>query len=260
MRRNSRILFTCLLVLPVAAEDCPNCAQDEACEPHANADKSASVALTAARRDGNAATRFEAVQAYAKACASHPNCRPKTNAAALVPFLDDLDFKVAAAAATALGETQDPVSAANYLSRQATLHSRTLERGKAVDARTREDHLQRLDAMAEGIALTGEAGGMPLALLLQSKDVDVMSCAAVRCRRTRGRLMPSTLLDAIERCRMMPASEKRDMVCQEMVVSFEELTQSGIKSPIGEARDPNEMDRWIENARKWVAKYGRTWK
>lgn len=242
------------------AEDCSTCTRDKLCEPHAVSYKAAGDNMVKAARNGNAEARKEAILAFGRECAAHSNSRPLTYIKTLLYFLEDMDLGVLAAAATTMGETQAPAMAGPYLGSAATGLLKQLEALKPADTKAREEKLARLEILAEGLVATGESGGSAIAAFLASADPEVMALGAVRCRKTRGAQMPKVVLEAIERCRTLPASGKRDQVCQDLVVSWEELTKSGIKSPISDARDPAEMDRWIGEAKKWIGQYLKTWK
>lgn len=249
-----------LLSLSAGAEDCVDCTPGSLCATHEASHKAAGEALKAAARDGDAGKRREAILAFGRECAAHSNCRPASYVGTLVFFLDDMNLEVVAAAAKTLGETQDPTKFGVHAGRVVSLLKKQIEGLKPAAAREREDRLKQLEAIVEGLLPAGEHVAPAVAGLLSSADLDVLEIGAVRCRRTRGARMPQVVLEAIERCRTMPASEKRDRVCQDLVVSWEELTKSGIKSPISDARDPAEMDRWITEARAWLRKYIGTWK
>ncbi len=251
------LLLACALV---QADDCAICTKEKLCDLHAPSHKAAGEELRKASRDGNAANRKEAILAFGREVAAHTNCRPNTYFKVLAAYLADTDLGVSAAAATALAETQDHALAAIFLGDEALALRRQVENLKPKDAKGREERLKRLEAWADGLALMGAFGASGIAGLVASSDIDVIALGSVRCRQTRGAQMPKVVLEAIEKCRTLPASGKRDQVCQELVVSWEDLTKSGIKSPISDARDPAEMDRWIGEARKWVGQYLKTWK
>lgn len=264
MTRTPRIVAMATWVLLSSraslAEDCSTCTKDKLCELHVASHKAAGEEMRKASRNGNVSTRKDAIQAFGREVAAHSNCRPNSYLKLLVFFLSDLDLGVAAAAATALAETQDPGLAAMHLGQETLALRKQVENLKPEDAKSREEKVKRLEAFADGLVLTGNPGATGIAGLVASSDLDVMALGAVRCRTTRGAQMPKVVLEAIERCRTLPASGKRDQVCQDLVVSWEELTKSGIKSPISDARDPAEMDRWIGEARKWIGQYLKTWK
>lgn len=254
-------LALCLLCFRfAAAEDCAECTPKALCATHAASYKAAGEAMSAAARDGDAGKRKEAILAFGRECATHANCRPQTWMKALLGFLNDPALEVVEAAAKTLGGTQDAALAGRHGGAAALALKKEIEGLKPDQAKAREERLKRLEAIAEGVLPAGEHAAPAVAGLLTSADLDVMEIGAIRCRRTRGAQMPKVVLEAIERCRTMPASGKRDLVCQDLVVSWEELTKSGIKSPISDARDPAEMDRWINEARAWVRKFLATWK
>lgn len=254
------IAFSAAACLPAGAEDCSACTNDKLCGLHLASHKAAGEELRKASRDGSAENRKEAILAFGKEVAAHSNCRSNTYLKLLVVFLHDMDLGVAATAATALAETQDAALAGMHLGQEALGLRKQVEGLKPGDAKAREEKLKRLEVFADGLALMGPSGASGIAGLLASTEIEVVALGSVRCRKTRGAQMPKVVLDAIERCRTMPASDKRDQVCQELVVSWEELTKSGIKSPISDARDPAEMDRWIGEAKKWIGQYLKTWK
>lgn len=258
-----RLVLAVVLALPLLAADCPQCTAQKACDAHVASDKAAAEALRDGLKWKEPGARQKAVEAFAEATGAHANCRPAANAQSMAAALRDPHASVYATAAELLGTTQDGRAAAGILSKELDAILKRTAKAPKSDAEkiAWNDDLTRLEGIAKGLEGCGvPEAGPPMAKMLGSAELQVLKLVGNRCKDVRGREVPPAILDAIERCRKMPQSSLRDSIVMAFVNSWEQMTASGIKSPITEKRDPKDMDVWITEAKSWWSKNGKSWK
>jgi hypothetical protein len=257
-----RTLFALLLSGSLAlAADCPDCdaAKQKTCEKHAAADKDAAEALRKGLADPNPDNRFAAIQAYAKACEEHANCRPPANAMVLGTALKDPNGDVKAEAAARLG-AQDPRTATALLEKEVEpVVKRLAKDPKGADEE--EKWLQDfafVTGIAEGCAGIGEMAGAVMARILTSTRYKVLTMACRHVAAVRSKKVPPALIDAMEKVLTSVVSQERDQCWVEMIKAWEGLTKSNIKQPV--ATDAADGRRYLSDCRSWWKANERTWK
>lgn len=249
--------------LAARADDCVTCTAAKECELHAAADRDAAKALQEGLKRPDPGARQKAVEAFVAACGAHANCRPAVNAQVLASALRDPHAAVYSMAAEFLGTSQDGAAAAAILAKEIDPILKRIGKPAKTDKEqiVWNDDISRLKGIVLGLEACGSPdAGAPMAKLLRTGNLEVLRLVGNRCKEVRSREVPPAVLDALDACRKMPDSTLCSAVFVALSNSWEILTASGIKSPVNEARDPNESDRFLKEAREWWQKHGKTWK